>query len=405
VKGPPGLGGFCYDAARLYGTKEAFIMSTPGWILALDDPSRAAPLLRALPWEGPRVLWLLDEPPEGLPSEVSVVLTQEEGCSCCQAREQLQAQIAQAGQGASALVVVCGQAQAPMPLIQAMAWPGGPVALKSVVVQVQGRPWEDARSLQEVGHDGPQAQRLRAEVATDWLEVADVFWVEPGAQERRLLAGLNPEAQVIASPQALWGVETFSLGAVMQRPGWLRALRASAPAQSWHLFKAPRPFHPARLKAVMDAQWPGLVRARGFLWLATQMKFVMQWSRAGDAWTLSPSGIWWADRPEDRRPRSGAMGRRLQEVWREPWGDRRQELALLTDQDPTPLLEKLQAALLDDEEMSLGQLGWRYLYNPLRALDARGVASGPWSAALADPELSEVADAVHFPQEGPRGGT
>lgn len=378
-------------------------MPTPGWIIALSQASAATQALAALPVDHPHILWLLPEPAPALPGRVFHGPGGEQGCSCCQERAWLRASLDQASADAPGLVVLCDLAQAPMPLIQALGSPVSPVALRAVACQIQGEPWAQQHSLEALGHQGPQAGRLWAEVAMDWLEVADLIWSD--APQAPVWSGLNPDAACVSSLEGALEPPRFSLGALMQRPGWLRALREDPAAPGWRLFKAHRPFHPGRLRAVMDARWPGLVRARGFVWLATQMKFVMLWARAGDAWTLSPSGIWWADRPEDRRPTSGPMGERLRATWREPWGDRRQELALLIQGDAAPLLEKLQAALLDDEEMELGQIGWRYLYNPLRAMDERGLALGPWSAAPVDPPLSEAVNALHFPQERPGGDT
>ena len=50
---------------------------------------------------------------------------------------------------------------------------------------------------------------------------------------------------------------------------------------------------------------------------------------------------------------------------RERWGDREQQLvALVHDADPAGLVEALDAALLTDEELALGEVAWRRLPDP-----------------------------------------
>ena len=69
---------------------------------------------------------------------------------------------------------------------------------------------------------------------------------------------------------------------------------------------------------------------------------------------------------------------RIDARWREPYGDRRQELVLIgEDLDEAALRARLDACLLSDEEMGLGQLGWRYLSDPLPGLRWRGLVEAP----------------------------
>lgn len=50
----------------------------------------------------------------------------------------------------------------------------------------------------------------------------------------------------------------------------------------------------------------------------------------------------------------------MREYWQEPFGDRRQELVFIgIDMPKEQMLAQLTAALLTDEEMELGEAGWK----------------------------------------------
>jgi G3E family GTPase len=314
-----------------------------------------------------------------------------EGAAGCGAKASLRGEVGRAAAGAEVVVVACEEAEAPLAVLQALAAPGEGASLRAVVsVWGPGRleaVSEEARRWEALGHQGEGAREAVAEGALSWLEVADVV-LGVSEEERARVRALNPEAALVArGGDAGWAKEArASLGASMQRPGWMRALKGQENHEPWRVFTSHRPFHPGRLRAVMEARWAGLWRVRGFVWLATQMKFVGQWSASGSAWSLRASGIWWADLPRERWPQRGPMLAALEARWVEPWGDRRQEVALLCEADARPaLLAALEAALLDEEEMSLGQLGWRYLHDPLRGLEARGRSEGPLRAPSPGP--------------------
>ena len=47
------------------------------------------------------------------------------------------------------------------------------------------------------------------------------------------------------------------------------------------VYRARQPFEPMKLQAFINRPWPGLVRAKGFFWLATRPRFVGELSMAG----------------------------------------------------------------------------------------------------------------------------
>jgi len=176
------------------------------------------------------------------------------------------------------------------------------------------------------------------------------------------------------------------LGAAMgledlgRRAGWLMALMEASVDGRWRVFRAWRPFHPVRLHTWLSAGGlRGVARSAGFCWLATSMQRVCRWSQAGRYVWLNPAGRWWATRLE---PGQYAAPPELPEAlgthWREPFGDRRQALALWINDDCVAerVRNELDACLLTGEEMALGSLGWRFLPDPLPHLRWFGDAQG-----------------------------
>lgn len=55
------------------------------------------------------------------------------------------------------------------------------------------------------------------------------------------------------------------------------------------VYHAQRPFHPGRLMDVALSQtWPGVLRSKGFFWLATRHDVMGLWQSAGGAWQGEP---------------------------------------------------------------------------------------------------------------------
>ena len=101
------------------------------------------------------------------------------------------------------------------------------------------------------------------------------------------------------------------------------------------------------------------------MWVASQPEHVLWLESAGGALQIGVAGTWFAADPtawddaDDERRAAASLS------WHERWGDREQQLvALVHDADPAGLVEALDAALLTDEELALGEVAWRRLPDP-----------------------------------------
>jgi G3E family GTPase len=100
-----------------------------------------------------------------------------------------------------------------------------------------------------------------------------------------------------------------------------------------------------------------VLRAKGFLWLATHHDNLILFSIAGSTLSVEPQGRWLAVDPvetpdEDTKEYIG-------KVWEVPFGDRRQEIVFIgAGMDRAALEARLNAALLSDEEMATSPQNW-----------------------------------------------
>lgn len=142
---------------------------------------------------------------------------------------------------------------------------------------------------------------------------------------------------------------------------------AALPELESVVFRAFKPFHPQRFWDWFNAPHPGLLRVKGIAWLATRNLLVGGISRSGMQNSCGAAGIWWAALPREEWPENAGRLMEMQDVWREPYGDRRQDLVLIGAQGSTgDAARKLNLCLLSPEETAKD---WKALPDPFPAWD------------------------------------
>lgn len=247
--------------------------------------------------------------------------------------------------------------------------------------------YKDAESLVErgIGLDTEDDRNI-VDLLIDQVEFANVIVINKidkvSSEElsflQSLLRQLNPDARQILAQQgrvpleAILGTGAFDFEKAATSPGWLQQLRGEKTSETETygitsmVYKAKRPFHPERFYKVLEDAWEqGIIRAKGFVWLATRHDQMGILSLASRSCILEPGGFWLAAQPPaewDLDPRE------LEEVkaeWDPAWGDRCQELVWIgRDFDSKQWEAQLEACLLTAGEMSEGAGRWSELPDP-----------------------------------------
>ncbi|WP_128255374.1 GTP-binding protein [Falsirhodobacter deserti] len=242
---------------------------------------------------------------------------------------------------------------------------------------------------------GEQDDRTLVNLLTDQIEFADVIVLnkvtEAGPlrldQARKIIRALNPDARLIETDfsrvdtSKIFDTGLFDFDLAHQHPLWAKELYGFANhlpeteeyGISSFVYRARRPFHPARLHAVLNGDLAGVIRAKGHMWIATRPNWAVEFSLAGAISSVTPLGGWWASVPQDRWPTHPEALAEIGAVWQDPWGDRRQELVFIgTGMDKDAITAALDDALV--QAAGFTPQDWAGLPDPFPEWGRRRVA-------------------------------
>jgi G3E family GTPase len=323
------------------------------------------------------------------------------GCICCTLREDLLVEVAalaREGRFDHLLIESTGISE-PMPVAETFTFADetgrslGDVARLDTMVTVvdAGNFLADCEGIEEIAARGeslgPEDDRTVVDLLLDQVEFADVIVINKAdlassaelARIESIVSRLNPRARTVRAEMgevALGSVldtGLFDLEAAASAPGWLATLRGEEVPETEEygigsfVYERRRPFHPERLWERLNRTWDGVIRAKGFFWVASRNNFAGQWSQAGRVLTVQPLGTWWATLTAEELEESRELFEQsAAEEWQEPWGDRRQQLAFIgQEMDREAIVADLDACLLTDAEMEAGPHAWARYPDPL----------------------------------------
>jgi len=257
--------------------------------------------------------------------------------------------------------------------------------------------YEAGDSLQEKNLAmGEGDERTISDLFIDQVEFADVIIVNKTdlvspdqlAELRAILHHLNPGAEILESTRgrvdlaSILDTRRFDMEKAQASAGWLRELNNQHTPETEEygigsfVFRARRPFHPKRFWDFIHTERPGLLRSKGYFWLASRNAMIGLWSQAGGSAEYRPAGFWWAAAPKSSWPDDDETWRAIMKDWQEPHGDRRQMLVFIgQDLEKEKILAELRACLLDDREMSLGPEKWAKFRDPFPAWTVEAAAA------------------------------
>lgn len=232
--------------------------------------------------------------------------------------------------------------------------------------------------------------RTISDLLTDQVEFADVIILNKtdlvSESDLNRLKGiirhLNPDAKLMDSSfgivdlKQILNTNSFDFQKAAEAPGWMQELRSEHIPETIEygitsfVYRSRLPIHPERLGEFLNADWPGVVRSKGFFWFANHMEYSIEWSQAGGASNIGVGASWWSDIPKDEWPDDDEMRKEIEQDFVEPWGDRRQEIVFIgTNMDKDWLIDELDKCLLTKNELSAGPNRWKNYEDPFPGLD------------------------------------
>lgn len=226
----------------------------------------------------------------------------------------------------------------------------------------------------------PEDDRSIVHLLVDQIEFANTIvlnkidLVKPELLDliRAAIKGLNPEAILIETTfsnlpldQILF-TRRFDLAEAEKYSLWAKELNGFHTPEvelygvTSFVYKRRLPFHPERFFKFTEREWPGVLRSKGYFWLAGREDKCGELSQAGPFVKTNSAGNWWASIPKTQWPLSDEWAAWLSSVWDKNVGDRRQELVFIgIGMNVETITNLLDDCLIKEEEqkmMSTGQV-------------------------------------------------
>lgn len=309
------------------------------------------------------------------------------GCICCTLREDLLMQVrelAREGRFDYLLIESTGISE-PLPVAATFDFrdeDGNSLAdvskLDTMVTVVDAanliKNYSSTDFLREQGESlGDDDERTLVDLLVEQIEFAniillnkvDLITIAELKTVKAIIRGLNAKAKIVETTQSridlneVMNTGAFNLEEAQEHPLWAQELynfKGHIPETEEYgitsfVYRARSPFNPSKIHAFFNQEWPGVVRAKGFFWLASRPDFVGEVSQAGAFVRHEGIGRWWAAVPKERWPENSEFKLTLDSLWDENYGDRRQEIVFIglsAEMDKQVISARLDACLLDD---------------------------------------------------------
>ena len=216
---------------------------------------------------------------------------------------------------------------------------------------------------------GADDKRTMVDLLVEQIEFADVVVlnkIDDASKDqleavRKIIRALNPASDIVetnfsnAPFDRILNTGRFDFEKAQQHPLWFKELYGFADhtpeteqyGVSNFVYRARRPFDPAKFHQFLRETWAGVIRAKGHFWIATRPQWLGELSQAGAIVRTEGLGFWWANVPVDRWPDDPFWRQSLKKNWNELYGDRRQEIVFIgTDMDQDAIKARLDACLV-----------------------------------------------------------
>ena len=321
------------------------------------------------------------------------------GCICCTLREDLLMEVADLARNGhfDYLLIESTGISEPAPVADTFTFAlgdGTPLSdvaeLDTMVTVVDAANFlEDlrlGRDLQSIDQAATEDDpRTVADLLTEQVEFANIILLnkvdlvdeDTLAKIEGFIEQLNPHALKLRSsfgqvdPSQIMGTGRFDFEIAKQSKGWQLTLRGDGASEvkeygvNSFVYRAKRPFHPERFFDRLNRDWNGVLRSKGFLWLASRLDKIGVWSQAGRVARLDFGGFWWAAVPREHWPDAESFQAEVEQKWHPEVGDCRQELVFIgIGMDEMAIYDALQECLLTENEFASGIESWKHFQDP-----------------------------------------
>ncbi|TVQ57794.1 MAG: GTP-binding protein [Phycisphaerales bacterium] len=331
------------------------------------------------------------------------------GCICCTLREDLIIEVKRLAREKKFdyLLIESTGISEPMPVAASFYMPdedGFELAdiadLDTMVTVVDAQnflsDWDSAHMAhdrRELGAD-EEDERMIVDLLNDQIEFANVIIInkidltseQQLARLEGILHHLNPGAKLIRAEygkvplKEIIHTRRFDYEQASAMAGWIQELKGHHIPEtevygiSSFVYRSRVPFHPQRLVGLLRRGLPGVLRSKGFIWLATRMSYCGVWSQAGASLSIDRAGVWYAAIPRQHWPKGSATVQWVKDNWAEPFGDRRQEMVVIgVNMERDEITRRLDACLLSEEEFAAGPEAWQRLADPFPSWEPQAV--------------------------------
>ncbi len=191
-----------------------------------------------------------------------------------------------------------------------------------------------------------------------------------------LIKRLNPTAEIIHSTNAqvdyakILNTKKFDFEEAQNTDKWIEELAKTPSSEvdeygfSSFAYKRRKPFNPRKLFDLMSKNvFKDVVRAKGYIWIATNPYICGMLNVVGDIKTLEPQTMWWAAVRKSKwgknKQEIEMVQKAVESVWEPEYGDRRIELVFIGQtHNREAIVNALDECLLTDEEFAIGYAKW-----------------------------------------------